>query len=545
MAYVNWTFPGVLQARRFYFSMAHGNSVILDGEILPQLTLPAINGTLTVTDEFTTLVLPGCRVDAAHLHRSTSGHIVRIRILGPTWHWRLASIDGVYNVRRPDGSVDPTTRKTTQQLATLLFQAMAVPLFDVSLLPNTEGPFVNWHGASAYAELTALCHQFGCDFGLDVWGPVARIWRIGVGVGLPSGGRDVTENYGIDIGEPPDRLRLYCGPTLYQSKLKLKAVMEDTDGALDDRDDVSYAPADGWDGTDPYDPLGPDADAEERRLAKKTNLRYFLVESQSDGTLNVPGYGPVDAIEDILPLFPTLAEDYATDGFYYKQSAYIEGVFAIQHGGVDSLENSPAGERLELPFRLDREKGLVILSEPVHKLNAALETVAPELYLVCSYHVRDSQTFNYVYHSQTRTIAANGTGTMAVHRPDLVRRVVAQYAAGGGTTPTGTQDNSTTLTPDINAHLDAVQTEFLTTQSLVKWYVGIMPIVLSGSVRQVSFFGSCDSECYTIAALNTEWEWGLPRRRQRRLAAESDRRRVQRELDEVGQRAAERKGVLA
>lgn len=541
MAFVNLTYPGVGQVRRFHLSVGYGQNVICTADILPQLTLPAVDGTLTVTDGFLPLTIPGCRLDEAHMTRSIHGHIVRIQILGSTWKWRLASIDGVYNVRRPDGSIIPSTRKTTQQLATLLFQAMQVPFFDVSGLPNADGPFVNWQGAIAFNELTWLCHQWGCDFGLDVQGTVARIWRLGVGPGLPTGGTDVTQDYGIDLAEPPDRLKLYCGPTLYQSKLKLKAVMEDTDGSLVDRDDVSYEPSGGWAGTDPDDPLGPDADAEDRRLSKKTNLRYFLIDTQADGTWNVPGYGPVNSREDILPVRETLADDYELDNEDYQQRARLYGTFVIDDGV--SLENTAAQTLCEVPFRIDRERGLVITEVPVYKLNSSQQAVAPDLFLLTSYHVRDTSKFHYVYHSQTRTIAANGTGDLPVHRPDLVRRVIANYS-GTSTTPSGTSNNESTLTPFINAQLDAVQAEFQTVQSLVKHYNGIMPIVLSGTVRQTSFFGSVETGCFTIASLNTEWEPGLLRRRQRRLAAEADRQKVRREMDDVGQRRLVRGGVV-
>lgn len=539
MSFVNATFPGIGQFRRFHLSIGYGQNCVFTGDMLPQLTLPAVDGTLTVTDGYTSLVIPGCRLDEAHITRSIHGHVIRVQILGPTWKWRLAGIDGVYNVRRPDGSIIPSTRKTTQELATLLFQAMQVPAFDVSGLPNSDGPFVNWHGAIAFNELTWLCQQWGCDFGLDLNGTVARIWRLGVGLGLPTGGSDVTQDYGIDLAEPPDRLKLYCGPTLYQSRLKLKAVMEEPTGELKDRDSVSYKPSAGWNGTDPDDPLGPDETEANRRAAKRSNLRMFLIDTQADGTWNVPGYGAVNSREDILPVYDTLAADYTLDSEYYRQRCRLYGTFAIDNG--TSLENTADNTLCEIPFRVDREKGLVVTEVPVFQLNSSQQVVAPTLYIETSYHVRDTQRFHYVYHSQTRTIAANGTGDFPVHRPDLVRRVIASYS---GTAVSGTTNNEATLTPFINAQLDAVQAEFQTTQSLVKWYIGVMPITLSGTVRQVSFFGSVDDGVHTIASLNTEWEPGLLRRRQRRLAAEADRQKVRRELDDVGQRRLARRGVV-
>jgi hypothetical protein len=537
VAYVNFTYPGVLQGRRFHFSQGYGQNCIFVGDILPQALLPFVDGTLTITDGSTTLVIPGCRLDEAHLTRNVHGHFCRIQILGPTWKWRLASIDGVYNVRGTDGNVLAYTQKSTRELATLLFEAMLVPSFDVSGMPDTTGPFVNWRGTNAFEAMTALCHEWGCDFGLDLIGPVARIWKLGVGSGLPSGGRDITQDYGIDIAEPPDRLKLTLGSTLYQSKLKLRAVMEEVDGSLVDIDEVSYIPVGGWTGCDPNDPLGPAADPLHRRLAKKTYLKYFLIESQADGTLNVPGFGEVGSIEDILPVQDVLAEDFLVQEDNYRKSAYIEGVFAIDAG--ISLRNSPAGERYEAPFRIDKEKGLVVCLTPAYKLDDLLRYVEPELYLVTSYHVRDVNHFQYVNASQTVTLANNGTGDLVLDRPDLIRRVIAEYS---GNTVTGTSNNDSTLQPDVDAHLNAAAAEFQTSESMVKTYVGIMPIVLSGTVRQISFFGSVGNDCITMASLNTEWEPGLLRRRQRRLAAESERQRVLRETEDVDRRRAKKRG---
>lgn len=510
-------------------------------DCLPQFGIPPSDVVVAFTDGDYSVSIPGCRIDRANITYTTRGHIVRVQILGPTWKWRYGCVSGLYNVRRPDGTVDPSTRKTPRELATLLFQAMHVPLFDVSGLPDGDGPEVFWQGANAISELTHLCHSWGCDFGLDLDGTVARIWQLGVGPALPTGGRDRTVDYGIDLAEPPDVLRILCGPTWYQSKLLLEPVGIDRDGTIKHINDLSYKPAGGWEGTDPFDPLGPDADPEDRRLAKRSYLRMWRVKSQADGTQNVPGYGTVPSVEYILPLYDELAADYANGSAYYRQPAYLVGVFALP-GSPQSLTNTDQNEQCEVGWRLQREPGIVITEAPIFKYDANLLPVAADLYFVCSYRVRKENTLEYDTYSLARTIAANDTGEHCIHRPDIQKRVIAEY---DGTTVTTVTDNESSLTTAINEHLDAAIVEFQPVGSIVKEYGGVVPISLTGATRQVMYSINCEEPkkgAYTIAAQNTEWEPGLLRRLARRDRAES--RRAIREQQDHQRRRLLREGAL-
>lgn len=532
---------GIDQVIRMRISIGHGDNVFITADVLPQFGIPPANVTVSMTDGVETLILPGCRIDRANIVYSTRGQIVRVQVLGPTWKWRFGCIDGVYNVTNPDGTVIASTRKSVQELAALCFDAMHVSPYDVSGLPNVDGPEVNWNGANAYAELTALCHAWGCDFGLDVQGTVARVWQMGVGPALPSGGSERTVGYGLDLAEPPDVITVRGGRTLVQSKLKLEPVGRDTDGAIKHRDDLSYFSG-GWEDLDPMDPLGPDADPEERRLAKEAMLMWRVV-SQADGSQDVPGFGTVNSIEDILPILNYLSDDYVNDnGVYYRQRPYLVGVFAP--GSATALTNTTDNEQCEVPFTLDNETGILKTSVPIFKFAADRTIEAAELYLVCAYYIRSQTLFSYHTYSLSRTIASNDTGEFCVQRPELQLRVIAQYS---GTTVTGVTTNQAALDAAMNQQLDAIQVEFQAVGSLVVEYAGLVPIRLSGATRQTMFEVNCNEPrkgCYTTAAQNTEWEPGLLRRWARRKDAEGHRIRAGRELQDSHRRFLERRGLL-
>lgn len=539
------SFPGIFQIQRVLFSAGHGRNCVAVVDCLPQFGLPAQNGTLFLTDGIVSLTLPDCRIDKAHMTITTGGHIVRAVILARNWRWRYGEVSGVYNVRNPDGTLDTDTEKTPQELATLCFQAMNEPAFDVSLLPNNDRPEVNWFGTPAWSALEWLCSRYGCDYGLDVAANAGRIWRIGQGNALPAGGQVVSLGYGIDTAEPPDRIKAFCGPTEYQFKFALECVLEDTDGTIKPIDDVSYKPEDGWEGLDPADPLGPDADPEERALAKKL-YRMWRIVSCADGTLDVPGYGTVSSIKDLLPVHDKLAESYDGATGTYRQPAYLVGTFAVQ-GEPESIENVEPHTLWEGGHRIDSEEGIVHLPIPAFKYAADKTTEAATMYLIATCYIRKPNLLHFEAHTVTRTIANNGTGDMPLHRPEIHRRIVAEYPAtpaddAEGQTATGTTTNQNNLDAILNQHLDAVQSEFATVNTEVRHYLGIAPFAVDGALRQYQCYVDMERGAGTIISLNTEWEPGLPNRAWRRRNAQVVHDRALRERDETRNRRLARAG---
>lgn len=537
---VNCSFSGVNQVRRFHVTVGHGGVCIAVLDIVPQLFLPAQDGTLFFTDGLQYVIIPGCRLDKSSLSFTTNGQVCRLTILGPTWRWYRAGIDGVYNVYKADGSIQAGTERSPQQLAGLLFESMLVPQFDVSLLPENTRPFVGWRGAMALDELRNLCHGLGCDVVFNVFGGVAEIWPLGYGAGLPDG-NSMSVDFGLDMSEPPDVIKVYCGPSIFQSKLKLEAVMPDSDGVIMRIEDVDYAPTGGWVGADMFDPLPASTDEVAKALARKYLYRMWRVVSQANGSQVVPGYGSVGGIEDILPLYDKQVDNYDDAGIFEKDG-YLEGTIALDHQ-PQPYENSDDHTRIDVQYTLDKERGIIMSSVPLVKLTDDDRWDKADVFLVCSYNVRNPFTFNDEYLSLEYRIANNGTGFLPVHRPELVRRVVGQYNKAS---LTGYSDNQQELGVQMEAQAVATLSEFQQVGAVVRRYRGLQPIRLNGAIRQVSWMGQCEGQnrgFFTMASFNTEFECGIDGRDARIRRTSANRARVTRDLYDYDLYRSQKQGV--
>jgi hypothetical protein len=507
---------------------------------IPQTDIPAHGITLVVTDGIESFTLTDCAVDKGSMVFGEDGMILSVGLIGAVWRWN-GEISGGYNVRKPDGTIVESTKKTCQQLAALLWQSMDVTVGDVSALPGDDSdlPEVLWQCNDSYAELARLCRDRGCVPQLNATNNSGQVVRLGVGPVLPANADLQTVANSFGATPPPRLLKACAGSTRFQSKLKLKMMMLEPDGTLVDADEVSYKPEGGWVGVDPQDPLDADADAGDRAAAKKSYGKYWQVESQADGSTNVPGYGPAE-MERILPLLDETAEDFDAGIGSYRRRAYLKGKVVIA-GANDSLENSDDDELIEVEFRLIGELGIVISPVPLTKLDDDQQHVPADVYLVCSYHVQDTTTLGYVHHSVERTIAPAGGGTRALRLPHVEKRVIAEY---DGTAVTGTTTNEGTVNAVLNGALDAAQSQYQVVVGSVARYRGIQPAPLSGTIRQIRIVCDMDGGCMTWLSYNTEWAPGMPRLRQRKRAAITDRVEAMQEFQDRQRRQLVRKGVV-
>lgn len=528
---------GFFYPRRATVNYGHEKNVYALLEAIPQTSIPAYGITLTVTDGISSFTLTDCAVDKGSLRVGENGHILSVGLIGAVWRWN-GEISGAYNVRKPDQTIVTATKKTCQQLAVLLWQSMGVTAGDVSALPGDDSdlPEVFWQCADSYSELARLCRERGCVPQLNAANNAGEIVRLGAGPALPNNSEVQTVDNGFNTTPPPRYLKACAAPTRYQSKIKLKPMLLEVDGSLKERDSVSYAID--WTGADPMDPLGPDADTEERTAAKKSYGRYWQMDTQADGTLNVPGYGPVSTMERLLPLLDEAVEDFDAGIGTYRRRAYLKGTFAIT-GANQSLENSADDELIEVDFRIVGDLGIIIAIAPLVKYNASQQFVTADVYLVCSYHVQDETTYQYVHHSIERLIAPTGGGTRVLRLP-VERTVVAQY---DGTSVSGTVTNEGTVNGILNGAIDAAQSQYQVASGSVRRYRGVQPAPLSGTIRQIRIVVDLEDGCFTWLSYNTEWAPGMPRLRQRRRAAITDREEAQQEFQDRQRRRLVRKGI--
>lgn len=520
--------------------IGHGRAIYAYVKCLPQASLPNItNITLTVSDGLLTLTLTGCLIDKARIDWTMDGHIEGIVVLGRVWRWKYGIIDGVYNLRNPDGTIKSGTEKTPRELATLLFNALGEPVHDVSNLPNDSRPFVNWQCADAWPELRKLIRTLGCTTGINLFSNAPQIWQIGHGAALLGGSEVQTTSFGVDWGDPPDNLVGCVGPTRVQSKLELEPVVLDTDNTIKTLDAVSYKPASGWKGKDPFDPLDTDATDEEKQLARLTYLKWWRVKNQADGTLNVPGLGNVGSIEQILPLRDTLIETYDSGYGEFELPAFLDGTIAIETEAL-TFENTEPHTVIDVGWQLQAETGIVITEVPLFKVDESTgEFEAADVFFTTSYNVMQS-TWNYHQYKLTLPVASNGTPDLAVRRPDLQLDIVAHYQADGETVGSVT-DNQPTLDGELENELEGRAQEWVSQTAEVRQYRALMVQTIDGAVNQIKIRVSKDTGFNMWIARNTEWLPGLPTRLEQVRNDATDRIIAQQEFVDAQRRRLARK----
>ena len=73
-----------------------------------------------------TITFLDCAVNQAALRRDGNAYVWTIQILDRRWRWRFGEINGEYNKRLKDGSIDTATEKTPQELAALLLSLIHI-----------------------------------------------------------------------------------------------------------------------------------------------------------------------------------------------------------------------------------------------------------------------------------------------------------------------------------------------------------------------------------------------------------------------------------
>lgn len=521
------TFPGVVQVISCRYTRSLGTQpdyAIL--RIIPQSFSPQPTGTLQFTYGANYVNLFNCKVDwVRSVWSATSGIETFVKILDRRWAWQAGGeISGRYNVRFVDGSLDTSTEKSPQQLATILLNAMGEQNFDVSALPNSPRPYVSWDYSHPASELDELCELLGCRVCLKIASNSVQIVRLGVGALLPQANLFYyTQSF--DLSETPDSLKV-VGRARYQSKLKLQAVGEEKDGSLKPIADLSYAPADGWFGVS--FPFSFITDDEDRKLAQKSVWRYYQIVSQADGTQEVPDFRNVQTIENIKPIDDFLVEVYTdSSGVKFPKKAFIDGIWFNGDPQAGAGNNTILGTIYEEDFRIDRDNGLVIFPVQVYQWDSGTRTEA-ELYLTCSYEARDPDTLSYARYIQVRNLGGNsGTGPRIIKRDDILFTSYAQYSRNQ---KTGTVNNQATVEQQAINQLDATQLEYFPSLTLDAGYNGIVPIDVDGAIRQVTYKVDCSDKsprggAETFASVNSETDPYVPRYGQRQISRRSRRGR--------------------
>lgn len=192
--------------------------------------------------------------------------------------------------------------------------------------------------------------------------------------------------------------------------------------------------------------------AQIRSLALKTVYRWYRIKEMATGDLNVPGYGPIKDIKQILPLQSDLLDTesgIASLGERYPRPmhAQVTGRFYSNVGDPATFVNRPEGTPYPGEFSIDEERGIVEFSQPVYQIVTAdtdiyatdLVTILvrsgsfcympAQLMLECVFNVHDEKTNQAVVHTETRrlTNGKNRTKPKTIRRNDLNLTIRTQY----------------------------------------------------------------------------------------------------------------------
>ena len=508
---------GVDNPMGFDYTAAHGFLPgVIEIECAPQLTIPGPIVTVRISDGLYSVTLTNCLVDYARLQITTSGHIERLWLYDRRWRWhRKGEISGTWNVRNISGGISAETDKNPQQLAVMAFQAMEEPNFTVSNLPNdpADRPFVAWECETPQDVLDWLCERAGCDMAPNWHTNDMVLVRLGQGTGLPSG-NEQSVTFGITRGIVADAIKVCGGYSLHQNLFEREAVGLDLDGTFKPHADLSYNQAGELTGLGVearFDPLSEEPDPV-GELAK-TVFRYYRIKGFSNGgTSNwvLPATGQYSGNRNALPprRRTPVTGPIGPDGTVIEDPPYIEGVFLL---GVDedpdSLNNSEAHERLETPYTIDYETGIVRFSVPIVKLkDDADDAIEPaELYLMASHKVRDTNNGHAYARHSVRTDLGIGAGTpdYVIRRDDLIVRYITEYGPYNGTI-TQVLDNTTLIEAVMNSEIAGIIQSMQSKSSEMRRYAGIVPIALNGVIRQVRW----KVQCGTHFRRGGAWTWG-------------------------------------
>lgn len=501
----------------------------------PQSSPPQLTGNLVFGFGGTNVTWVHALCDQRFMQISTSGQFVMWTILDGRWrHWKRFT-KRAFNVRQPDGTIDPDTEATLAEIVTFLLAEMGTS-GDVSvLMSSTEKPEVIIDHERVVPEIEELLDQRGFVAAYQ-FDDTYKIYRVGTGATLPNDTDVVSFSNNTNPPELPEILRAVMAKTLVQSKLHLTAVGLDNDGKVKRVADLSYNPkgagdVGGWDGKDLVD-FSFITNQTDQELAIQTVGRWYQVEWQANDTHDIragavdyaPGEIAITDITQCLPLNDHLAEtgvDFSGKSRYLP--AYLEGTIYQDDDNPPKGTNSPDFSRIaRREWQLDRERGIVKFAAPVRMVTDAGKFTFADLYLVCSYSVHDNET--NIKDRLTRDRPLGGTGMDQVLEESLERRLICKYGSDK-TTIEGIEDNKLAVEAQAEIVLDNARANYPTAIGNTILYRGIRQYTTDGVTLQVvwSVAGRGMVPFSTFVAQNCESHPLCPKASHRKLKRRVDR----------------------
>lgn len=471
-----------------YFGPGIQPSIFLLNTVPHAPNLPNVGELRFQTAGEAPFVFRDCLLEDPRLIVGEQGKFWQLPVKDRRWMWQWGSIDGRYNVPKPDGTL---LRETTPRaLAAKLLDAMGEPGYDVSRLPNDPRPETNWEGSVPAIELDRLCASLGCVVVLNWITDRVEIWPLGVGGTLPTGFTRGT-NYAPVYPAQPQRVRIEAGYTLFQALFRLEAVGLDTDGRWKPIDSLSYRPASGWvfwPGLEYSEQLIPGTYTSGGRTLKRVDLANgtvyycYRITGLANGGWAVP-------LLSGTPLAPQSLKDFRLfDELADEEISTVDGglrplpsvVYARYFRENKAFPTSQI--RYEHGFSFDTQHGILMFPEPLFLLNPVRPA---EVRLECAFHAGRDGLFHR--HSVEATTGSSiVTPTRLIQQNDITARVVYRYSADNTFT---TSSNLTDTTSRLNYWKDAALAEYGLRNGGTVNYQKLMAISPDGLTLQISWSG--------------------------------------------------------
>lgn len=500
----------------------------------PQSSPPMLHGDLVFGFNGTNVTWPNALCDIALGQSTDRGQSCMWTILDGRWrHWK-AFITGAYNVRLDDGTIDPLTEKTLQEIVQLLFQAIGTTA-DVSAITSDEKPEVVFDHDRAVPELEEILEQRGYVASYQMDGTY-KIYRVGSGSVIPNDGDVFSFANIINPPELPETLRARGARVRVQSKLHLTPVGIDIDGKIKKVNDLSYNPGGegvvgGWDKKDmeSFSYLAGKA----QQLALMSVGKWYQVEFQANDDHEISGggvdYAPGEiTITDALQYLP-LSDKLVTasvDVFGKKRLdlAFLEGEVYLDDDNPPKGKNSDKFSRIDRrDWSLDSELGIVKMKSVAKMVTDEGDFTFADLYLTCSYSVHD--TVSHVKDRFLRDRPLGGDGMDQVNAEELERTLECQYGTDHKTI-NAIIDNEADVIAAADKLLDNVATTYATGLGNTVLYRVIRDYTTDGVNLQIVWTCAAPGSLTpwsTLVSQNVEAYPLAPRSKDRRQARQTER----------------------
>lgn len=494
---VTITYPGVGPITRWSVVVSRGitpATFVLETLPLPSITAAPGPLTITVGDRSVTFPDVVASREWVKIPSPIKGFRNCIRLLDHRWRWKFGSISGVYNVRLPDGTIDPATRATTKELASLCLTAMGEFGFDVSRMPTGMYPPVRWDKENPAKALDALCRYVGCEITGGEFAQVT-IWPIGLGNDLPAG-NFINPPFTLSAAERPREIVVQGGNTVFQSRLKLVGIGRNGNTGLPLVNRTPYGQS-VLQSPFSYPDIATDA---ERSDAFQSAYRWFYTNSQADGTQTLPGCNTPISYGYQYRLLPSLLEAWTNkDGL---PQAVTQGVIGKFWPWGDDADSQLTQITYNGTFAVDLDRNLVKFPYPLWNLDSAGTREAPELYLDTAYHVA-SRTGEREALRLSRVVGGDA-GQLVLQRPEVFYSVRHAHDSSSNAI-VGSVTTLNQAQAEAQAYLDAFARVYDSTQVDITWG-NLERLALDGRTAQVGLSGGQNEKFLMRASQMLEFD---------------------------------------